>query len=616
MPLHRVHQAENVRAGRSGGLAGVDVVLEILGEGAAGEAGVAELLAQASARMGDSVWLGAVTAADGPACRLRISSGPVHCSGDRAHLAVVFDPRLLPGRLARGALAPGSCVLVDGGGSWRSWRAGETGFAVRIQAVPFGALASRIPAFPRGERMVALGVLAWMLKRDPDLLRHLVTNRLAARGRRAVSAALRLFELGWREAPHLVPGPLPIGGGARPPVRWMRAARGWDVLDGLRAVALGALSAGMTRCTVETDHPQAARVARAFAALGGRVLGGGGSSLKHCEPKAGFPAPRWTLSAAGWGVGDPAGPGVLPRHPGSDPRVKVYIDRLASSDGEPSPFAVHPLSLSAGCPGGPRPVLLSPASIEECFGFMHLARRIVQVHRRDCALLVDGALLDAAESSVRSQGRPDPVWTDWLDREAVSGPELEAAGWGPGTPGGNAAAGQGSLACDAFSAGRSGRGEEAVLAALGVVQAPIESFLRLPEPVGGSEGDVLLLGWGMTRGPVEEAVLRLRERGMRVSALHLRVIHPWPPGLGRLLAGFRRVVALDVAVDGAGATRRSRHLLHLAQAAVVTEPAGRLRRPQLAAHVFNGTEPLSPAAVEAFAAAAVREVFGYSSVIR
>src|SRR5690606_39305704 len=73
---------------------------------------------------------------------------------------------------------------------------------------------------------------------------------------------------------------------------------------------------------------------------------------------------------------------------------------------------------------------------------------------------------------------------------------------------------------------------------------PYAALFRSPCTVfGGDEGDVLLVGWGATRGPVEEAVLRLRARGKAVSALHLRTLRPLPARLAETLSRFRRIVA-------------------------------------------------------------------------
>ncbi len=70
--------------------------------------------------------------------------------------------------------------------------------------------------------------------------------------------------------------------------------------------------------------------------------------------------------------------------------------------------------------------------------------------------------------------------------------------------------------------------------------------LPLPEIHGEQQGDVLLIGWGSTYGPIKEAVNRLRAEGHKVGAAHIRHIHPMPAGLDRLWTKFKRVVVVEM----------------------------------------------------------------------
>jgi len=57
---------------------------------------------------------------------------------------------------------------------------------------------------------------------------------------------------------------------------------------------------------------------------------------------------------------------------------------------------------------------------------------------------------------------------------------------------------------------------------------------------GDEEGDVLVIGWGSTRGAIEAAVSRVRNAGYSVGAVHLRYLNPLPEELGRILPRYRR----------------------------------------------------------------------------
>jgi 2-oxoglutarate/2-oxoacid ferredoxin oxidoreductase subunit alpha len=75
---------------------------------------------------------------------------------------------------------------------------------------------------------------------------------------------------------------------------------------------------------------------------------------------------------------------------------------------------------------------------------------------------------------------------------------------------------------------------------------------KLPVPAlyGPPEGNVLLVGWGSTQGPIREAVDRARAAGDSVSAIHIKHISPLPPGLENIFAGFNHVFVVEINDEG------------------------------------------------------------------
>ena len=60
---------------------------------------------------------------------------------------------------------------------------------------------------------------------------------------------------------------------------------------------------------------------------------------------------------------------------------------------------------------------------------------------------------------------------------------------------------------------------------------------------GSPDGDLLVLGWGSTKGAIEEAVERSRQMtGVRVGSVVLRHVWPLPADLGDVLDHFDRVL--------------------------------------------------------------------------
>jgi hypothetical protein len=74
--------------------------------------------------------------------------------------------------------------------------------------------------------------------------------------------------------------------------------------------------------------------------------------------------------------------------------------------------------------------------------------------------------------------------------------------------------------------------------------------LPVPQVYGPPEGNILLVGWGSTQGPIREAVDRARAAGDSVSSLNLRHISPLPPGLENIFAGFNHVIVVEMNDEG------------------------------------------------------------------
>jgi 2-oxoglutarate ferredoxin oxidoreductase subunit alpha len=74
--------------------------------------------------------------------------------------------------------------------------------------------------------------------------------------------------------------------------------------------------------------------------------------------------------------------------------------------------------------------------------------------------------------------------------------------------------------------------------------------LPVPKVYGPSEGNVLLVGWGSTQGPIKEAVDRARATGDSISSLNIRNISPLPTGLDNIFSGFNHVFVVEMNDEG------------------------------------------------------------------
>ena len=71
---------------------------------------------------------------------------------------------------------------------------------------------------------------------------------------------------------------------------------------------------------------------------------------------------------------------------------------------------------------------------------------------------------------------------------------------------------------------------------------------ELPAPTieGAADADLLVIGWGGTRGNLHAAVKRLQAEGKSVAHLHFNYINPLPHGVAELLGGHKRIVVCEL----------------------------------------------------------------------
>jgi 2-oxoglutarate ferredoxin oxidoreductase subunit alpha len=74
--------------------------------------------------------------------------------------------------------------------------------------------------------------------------------------------------------------------------------------------------------------------------------------------------------------------------------------------------------------------------------------------------------------------------------------------------------------------------------------------LPVPQVYGASEGHVLLVGWGSTKGPIEEAVKQARTHGEAISGLHIKHLNPLPNGLEKIFEAFTHILVVELNDEG------------------------------------------------------------------
>ncbi len=75
----------------------------------------------------------------------------------------------------------------------------------------------------------------------------------------------------------------------------------------------------------------------------------------------------------------------------------------------------------------------------------------------------------------------------------------------------------------------------------------VRRALTKPEMFGPDKAEVLIVGWGSTRGAIEEAINLCIQEGVSAAGMHFRIVNPLPLMLKEIFANYKRVVTVELA---------------------------------------------------------------------
>lgn len=202
----------------------------------------------------------------------------------------------------------------------------------------------------------------------------------------------------------------------------------------------------------------------------------------------------------------------------------------------------------------PMPVIAA-RSAGDCFDAAIEAARIAIRHMTPVMLLSDAYLSNAAEPWLIPdmkviepiEANPAPPPDDTRDRQGMAferNPETLGRPWiAPGIP--ELMHRLGGLEKD-IETGHISYDAENHQRMTDMRAAKVQSvakFIPLQAiELGEDKGELLVIGWGSTFGPIYQAVKEVRRSYQGVSYTHLRYINPLPPNLGGLASGFERIL--------------------------------------------------------------------------
>jgi 2-oxoglutarate/2-oxoacid ferredoxin oxidoreductase subunit alpha len=236
------------------------------------------------------------------------------------------------------------------------------------------------------------------------------------------------------------------------------------------------------------------------------------------------------------------------------PLVIVNVQRGGPSTGLPTKTEQADL-LQAYCGrNGESPVaVIAARSASDCFDTAIEAVRIATKYMTPVILLSDGYIANSSEPwkikkadelpEINVQFRTDPEGFLPFNRD----PETLARDWArPGTPGLEHRIGGLEHTNDTGNISYDPQNHEMMTRIRAERIEGIAKDIPAAETDHADSGDLLLLGWGGTYGALHAAASAARAKGIDVSHLHLRHIHPFPANLGELMGRFKRVLVAEL----------------------------------------------------------------------
>ena len=547
-----------------------DLSVEVVSDSGEGAQKCGQIFGSVSAKMGNGVWTVEIIPAEveppprnpvgASGIRIRLGDREVTNWGDEANVVVAFNEQALLGRHRLDALAPDATILLESmwathpdpdiRAQWNDALHELSGRDYTIIEVPMEDQCLTVVDNPRrGKNMFVLGMLAWIFARDIDRCREQIAHAFRTKKPEVTERNHELLDLGYAWAADNLD--------TRYEIPTMVSTGPTVVMNGNEAIALGAVAAGLELAAMYPITP-----ATSVSHMLGDVFEKYGGIVHQAEDE---------IAAVGVAIGASyagkcaftitSGPGLALKTEflglavmSEIPLVVVNVQRGGPSTGLPTKVEQSDLlAATFGQPGDAPHVVLAPATIEECFHVMTTARRIAEALRTVVIVLSDANLA----TGVAPYPRPD-LSAEWQagppDQRAI--PEgLRPYDWDPrtgisrrfipGQPGGEhtltgLAHDEGSkVAYDSVVNERSSTMRSRKIAVF-------QSTLRPPKVNGHVRGDLLIVGWGSTKGAIDEALERARAEGLSVSSLHIAFLSPLPPGLKEIFDRYRKVMTVEI----------------------------------------------------------------------
>jgi len=497
------------------------------------------------------------TISGGPSIfQVRVGSGEVLSPGDEADVLLAFYQHSYNDHIS--SLRKGGIVLYDSDHVTEipeANRALYNHLGVPISSLTVEAIGGT--AKDKGKNIFALGLIAKMYDLNVPKLEKLVTERFTGKDPSIAQNALTAFHSGYNHAL----------GGIIETFQFAESQKGSDrqqiVMSGNEALAFGIIAAGVRfgagyPITPWSDIMELLR----------RELPKYGGTFVQCEDEIASISMAIGASYGGRvAVTGSSGPGISLKTEALGwavmaelPLVIIDVQRGGPSTGMPTNTEQSDLNIA--CFGGhgdsPR-VVIAPADVEDCFYTAIEAVNVARKYSVPVIVLTDQGIATRIEAftepdlekccqdispdlSPRADHKP-------YDLNAPDGVTQHVA------PGTRILSGKYPIATglEHDELGHPTGSPKLHMQMTAKRRKKLQKLateLPIPQVFGPPEGNVLLVGWGSTRGPIREAVERARKAGDSVSSLHIRHLNPLPGGLDKIFAGFNHVFVVEMNDEG------------------------------------------------------------------
>ena len=237
------------------------------------------------------------------------------------------------------------------------------------------------------------------------------------------------------------------------------------------------------------------------------------------------------------------------------PLVVVDVQRGGPSTGLPTKTEQSDLSQALYGRNGECPVIVVAASSpSDCFHYAFEAGRLAMEHMTPVILLTDGFIANGSEPWRIPSMKDYPAIQPPIVDDAPEGgfmpyvrDEKLARGWAfPGKVGLEHRVGGLEKDCVKGCISHDPANHQKMVSTRAAKVAKAADDIPAQTVWGDPEGDLLVVGWGGTRGHLQNAVDQMRAEGKRVSLAHFNYINPLPHGVRDIFAKFRRIVVCEL----------------------------------------------------------------------